>query len=75
MNKALNPCGHVIIAAFSIDGPLKCSGLDVERYSPEKMNNELGNSFELVKFVDEGHMTPAGKEQKFTYCYFRKVAD
>lgn len=36
MNKALNPGGHVIIAAFSIDGPLKCSGLDVERYRPEK---------------------------------------
>ncbi|MCX5823150.1 MAG: class I SAM-dependent methyltransferase [Deltaproteobacteria bacterium] len=74
MNKALNPGGHVIIAAFSIDGPLKCSGLDVERYSPEKMNNELGNSFELVKSEDEGHMTPGGKEQKFTYSYFRKVA-
>ncbi len=71
MNKALNPGGHVIIAAFSIDGPLKCSGLDVERYSPEKMKNELGNTFELVKSIDEGHMTPGGKEQKFTYCYFK----
>jgi len=73
MNKALNPGGQVIIAAFSLDGPLKCSGLDVERYSPEKMNNQLGNAFELVKSADEGHMTPWGKEQKFTYCYFRKV--
>jgi len=73
MNKALNPGGHVIIAAFSLDGPLKCSGLDVERYSPEKMSIELGNSFEFVKSVDEAHMTPGGKEQKFTYCYFRKV--
>jgi ubiquinone/menaquinone biosynthesis C-methylase UbiE len=74
MNKALNPGGHVIIAVFSIDGPLKCSGLDVERYSPEKMNNEFGNSFEFIKSVDEGHITPGGKEQKFTYCYFRKAA-
>lgn len=75
MDKALNTGGHVIIAAFSIDGPLKCSGLDVKRYSPERLNNELGNSFEFVKSVDERHMTPAGKEQKFTYCYFRKVTD
>jgi len=74
MNKALNPGGHVIIAAFSIDGPLKCSGLNVERYSPEKMKNELGDFFELVKSINEGHMTPGGKEQKFTYCCFRKVA-
>jgi 2-polyprenyl-3-methyl-5-hydroxy-6-metoxy-1,4-benzoquinol methylase len=74
LKKAVNAGGHVIIAAFSIDGPLKCSGLDVERYSPEKMNNTLGNSFELIKSVDEKHLTPGGKEQKFTYCYFRKIA-
>jgi SAM-dependent methyltransferase len=75
MNKALNSGGHVIIAAFAIDGPLKCSGLDVKRYNPEEMTNELGNSFEFIKSVDEVHMTPAGKEQKFTYCYFKKAAD
>lgn len=73
MSKAVNPGGHVIIAAFSIDGPLKCSGLDVERYSPAKMKDELGPSFELIKSTDESHLTPAGKEQKFTYCYFRKI--
>ncbi len=73
MDKALNPSGHVIIATFSINGPLKCSGLDVERYSPEKMKVELGRTFEFIKSVDEGHMTPAGKEQKFTYFYFRKI--
>ena len=74
MEEALNPGGHVIIAAFSIDGPLKCSGLNVERYSPEKMKNELGDSFELVKATDEGHMTPGGKEQEYTYCYFKNLA-
>ena len=73
MDKALNPGGYVIIAAFSMEGPLKCSGLDIERYSPEKMQNELGASFEFVKFLDETHTTPAGKEQKFIYCYFIKV--
>ena len=73
MDKALHPGGHVIIASFSINGPLKCSGLDVERYSSEKMERELGGSFEFVKSVDEVHMTPAGKEQKFTYFYFKKI--
>ncbi len=72
MNQALNPGGHVIIAAFSIAGPLKCSGLNVEQYSPDKMKNEFGDSFELVKSVNEEHLTPGGKEQKFTYCCFRK---
>lgn len=74
MNQVLKPGGYVIIAAFSIAGPLKCSGLNVEQYSPEKMKNELGDSFELVKSVNEEHLTPGGKEQKFTYCCFRKSA-
>jgi len=73
MEKALNPRGHAIIAAFAIDGPPKCSGLDVERYSPEKMKNELGDSFELIKSIKEVHVTPWDSEQKFIYCYFKKL--
>ncbi|MDE2026992.1 MAG: class I SAM-dependent methyltransferase [Candidatus Omnitrophica bacterium] len=72
MEKALNSGGHVIIATFAIDGPPKCSGLDVERYSPEKIKNELGNSFEFVKSIEEVHRTPWGSEQKFIYGYFRR---
>ncbi len=74
MEQALNIGGYVIIAAFSIDGPLKCSGLDVERYSPDKLNNELGNHFEFIKSVCEVHKTPFNTEQNFTYCCFRKLA-
>lgn len=73
MEKALQPDGYVIIGTFSLDGPLKCSGLDVERYDVQKMKEELGSSFELVKSVDEVHMTPWNKEQKFLYCYFRRI--
>lgn len=72
MNQALKPGRYVIIATFSIAGPFKCSGLNVALYGPEKMENELGIFFELVKSVNEEHLTPEGKEQKFTYCCFRK---
>ena len=72
LNESLNPGGHVIIAAFALEGPPKCSGLDVERYSPEKIKNELGESFEFRKSVNEVHRTPWNAEQKFTYCYFKK---
>jgi len=73
LKEAVKPGGHVVIAAFAIDGPPKCSGLDVERYSPEKMKNELGDSFELVDSVSETHITPWNKQQKFIYCYFKKI--
>jgi len=65
--------GHIIIAAFGLDGPEKCSGLKVIRYSPETMHDELGDSFQLVKSVDEKHATPFGTTQEFIYCYYRRL--
>lgn len=73
LEDAVNPGGHVVIAAFAIDGPPKCSGLEVVRYNPEKMKNELGDSFELVNSISEAHITPWNKQQNFIYCYFRKI--
>ena len=65
--------GHVIVASFALDGPEKCSGLNVVRYSPETMHDEFGGSFELVDHHDELHHTPFGTTQKFVYCYCRRV--
>ena len=73
LEEALKPGGHIVIAAFAIDGPPKCSGLDIERYSLEKMKNEFGDSFKLVNSVSEVHITPWNKEQKFIYCFFKKI--
>jgi len=64
--------GHVIIATFGIDGPSRCSGLEIVRYNPDTLHNEFGNNFDLVHTVSESHETPFGIEQKFIYCYFRK---
>ena len=72
LNKALTSGGHVIIAAFSIDGPPKCSGLTVERYNAEKLSDMLGDGFDLIKSVNEVHMTPWNTEQTFTYFCFIK---
>lgn len=64
--------GHVIIATFAPDGPERCSGLDVVRYSPESLHSEFGKGFEVVDSTSETHHTPFGTEQKFIYCYCRK---
>ncbi|GJQ60083.1 MAG: hypothetical protein SCALA701_28840 [Candidatus Scalindua sp.] len=48
LEEAVKPGGHVIIAAFAIDGPTKCSGLDIERYSPEKKKNAFGDSKAVI---------------------------
>jgi len=72
--KALIPGGHLIIMAFALDGPKKCSGLDIVQYDAEKLNAELGNGFVLTESGYETHLTPAGNEQKFAYFrYIRKA--
>ena len=70
LKSALRPGGHLIIAAFTIGGPEKCSGLDIVQYDSEKLVAELGEDFELIEVKNEVHITPANKEQKFMYFRF-----
>ncbi len=72
VRKSVGPGGHVIVAAFSLDGPLKCSGLEVVRYSPASMLNEFGDEFRLIESISEIHETPFKTTQDFVYCHFRK---
>ena len=71
--KSLKIGGHIIVASFGLDGPKKCSGLNVVRYSPETMHDEFGANFELVKSIKETHQTPFETSQEFIYCYCRKL--
>jgi len=64
------PRGHVIIASFAIDGPTKCSGLEVVRYDAASICAELGEDFQLVEQVEETHTTPWNTKQKFSYFRF-----
>jgi SAM-dependent methyltransferase len=65
--------GHLVIGTFAIDGPAKCSGLDVCRYDAQLLATELGLSFQLVKEVAHEHITPWGKPQKFFFGLFQRV--
>lgn len=71
VTRSVQPGGHVIVAAFSDEGPLQCSGLDVMRYGSEQLHDEFGSTFELVESFRESHRTPAGTIQEFVYCYCR----
>jgi 2-polyprenyl-3-methyl-5-hydroxy-6-metoxy-1,4-benzoquinol methylase len=71
VREAVKPGGYVIVATFADDGPERCSGLEVVRYSPESLHNEFGAGFELLDSAHEQHQTPFETEQKFIYCYCR----
>jgi 2-polyprenyl-3-methyl-5-hydroxy-6-metoxy-1,4-benzoquinol methylase len=71
---AVRPGGLVIVATFAEDGPTKCSGLPVMRYSASELHAEFGKPFQLIGHERESHHTPVGSEQKFVYCLCRTAA-
>ena len=72
LKQALEPDGHLIIMAFAIGGPVKCSGLDIVQYDVKKLMAELGQGFELIETGHEVHITPSGAEQKFAYFHIKR---
>lgn len=72
VSAAVKPSGHLILATFAEDGPLKCSGLQIVRYSPQELSAQFDCAFSLVHHEYEEHATPSGTVQRFVYCQFRR---
>lgn len=71
LRRSLNPHGHVVIATFALDGPARCSGLDVAHYDAASLHAQFGDDFELLASRREAHITPNGSEQIFTWVHLR----
>jgi len=72
LRRAVRAGGAVVIASFALDGPTRCSGLPVLRYSSETLAAELGAGFAKVESVREEHVTPSGARQTFSYTRFTR---
>ena len=73
LRETLRVNGSAIIATFAPDGPEKCSGLPVARYSPDALASELGDGFALIESRRHLHITPSGAEQSFQYSRFQRT--
>lgn len=71
VKSSLKQGGHMIMATFGIEGPEKCSGLDVVRYNSESLHDLLGSAFKLIQSSTEFHQTPAEINQQFQYSLWR----
>ena len=71
-NKYINKDGILIIGTFAEDGPLKCSGLEIKRYSVNQILDLFKETFELVEGFKMSHKTPFDSQQSFTFCVFKK---
>lgn len=71
LRRAVRPGGHVILGTFALDGPERCSGLAVVRYSGETLADTLGAEFRLLGTISHLHKTPWGSQQSFQFSTFR----
>ncbi len=71
-NEYINKEGILIIGTFAEDGPLKCSGLEIKRYSVDQISGLFKETFELVESFKMLHKTPFDTEQSFSFCVLRK---
>ena len=72
-NEYIGEGGKLIIGTFAEDGPLKCSGLEIKRYSVENLKELFKENFEFIEGFKKLHRTPFDNEQSFTFCVFRKI--
>jgi trans-aconitate methyltransferase len=70
--QSLAPGGLLVIGTFSGQGPEKCSGIRVKRYSARTMTERLEKFFEKIKCITVDHKTPFNTLQNFVFCSFRK---
>jgi SAM-dependent methyltransferase len=74
LRKAIQSHGHFLLATFGPEGPKRCSGLDVQRYSVEQIGALLESDFKLHRHEIEEHSTPLGTIQQFLYSWWQAEA-
>jgi SAM-dependent methyltransferase len=72
LERCVRPGKFVVLSTFAPDGPERCSGLPVARYSPDELVGALGPAFEKLAEARERHTSPSGAAQSFSYVLCRR---
>ncbi|MCP9762398.1 class I SAM-dependent methyltransferase [Lacihabitans soyangensis] len=62
--------GTLAIGTFSENGPLKCSGIEIQQYSETSLSEVFSLYFDKQKCFTVDHQTPSGSLQNFVFCTF-----
>jgi ubiquinone/menaquinone biosynthesis C-methylase UbiE len=73
LKKVIKKRGFVIIAAFSLKGAKKCTGLDVKNYDQALLAKFLGEDFKLLEYFDHTYHMPSGEPRQYIYTLFQKT--
>jgi SAM-dependent methyltransferase len=72
IKKVVRKGGYVLIAVFSLEGAEKCSGLPLQRYNVDMLQNNLGSDFTLIEAFDHIYINPSGSERPYIYTLFQR---
>ena len=64
--------GYMLLATFSEDGPNKCSGLEICKYSELDLKSQFKGSFTVIDSFKKDHLTPFTTTQNFTISLFKR---
>ena len=65
--------GYFILAAFSDQGPSKCSGLEICKYAKQDLQDFFSIHFRMISSFKYNHPTPFGTYQNFIFSVFNKM--
>jgi len=65
---------YLMIATFSDNGPVKCSGLSIKRYNEFQLTKKFEKRFQKIRCLEEDHFTPFNTSQNFLFCSFKRFA-
>jgi hypothetical protein len=63
---------YFILATFADNGPDKCSGLCVSKYSEIEMKENFSDCFEVLDSFRYQYSTPFASAQNFIFSLFKK---
>jgi SAM-dependent methyltransferase len=72
-SRAVRGGGSLVLETFAEDGPTRCSGLPVCRYTAHELAGIFAERFSLIEHARDEHVTPSGVAQSFTWVVLRRT--
>jgi SAM-dependent methyltransferase len=72
LRRTLRSGGFVLLAQFSLEGAEMCSGLPIQRYSKEMLQEKLGLDFKLIDSFDSNYTMASGDLRPYVYTLFQR---
>ena len=73
VRNVITPGGHLIIGTFSENGPNKCSGIAITKYSIQELSDLFSDSFTVENSFQESHSTPFNTKQEFSFVHLKRI--